>query len=173
MKIKYEYALARAPRTSTFATKDGCSGYAQGERFEVLAKVQKQLGLEPELGAAAMEVRLRRMRAANAMPGCMTAREGGEVAAAAAVLVEGGSHAPGFGTRATDEHGRPNGVAAAKNKLGDHNKKATTQRNNRNSSRCTNPTCKFQLDPLDPRGTVSKHSVARGGSWCIYCFSAT
>ena len=118
--------------------------------------------------------------------GAMTARDGGEVAAGAAALVIAGSHAPGSGTRATDEQGRPNAVAAARQKLGDRSKSATTQRNNRNSNRRTNQTCKFQLAcaevhehttscvrRLDPRGTVSKHSVARGGSWCIYCFSPT
>ena len=174
------------PDSYAFATLDGCTGYKQGVRYEVFAKVQEQLGMRGELDAAAMEKRLGRMRAATGMTGCMTAREGGEVAAAAAALVIAGSHAPGFGTRATDEHGRPNGVAAARAMTCDHNKMATTQRNNRNSNRCTNQTCKFQLAcaevhehtsscglPLDPRGTVSKHSVAHGKSWCIYCFTAT
>ena len=159
-----------------FATEDGCSGYAQGERFAVCAKVQKQLGLEPELGAAAMEVRLRRMRAANAMTGA----EGGEVAAAAAVLVEGGSHAPGFGTLATV--GLPHSAAAAKAAKRDHKKSATTQKNNRNSHRCTNPACKYQsacaekhdhtrlcVKPFDPRGTVHANSSRRGTAWCYYC----
>ncbi len=110
----------------------------------------------------------------------MTARDGGEVAAAAEVLVEGGSHASGFGTLATE--GRPNGVAAAKAAKRDHKKSATTQQNNRNSHRCTNPACKYRsacaedhdhtrlcVKPFDPRGTVHENSSGRGKALCYYC----
>jgi hypothetical protein len=160
----------------TFATINGCSGYAQDARFAVFDKVQKQLGLAPELDAAAMEERLRCMRAATAM----TARDGGGVAAAAAVLVERGTHASGFGTLATK--GFPSGVAAAKTAKRDHKKGATTQKNNRNSHRCTNEACKYRsacaedhqhikscVKPFDPRGTVHGNSLGRGKALCYYC----
>ncbi len=206
-----------------FATIEGCSGYAEGARFAVFDKVQKQLGLAPELDAAAMEERLQRMRAANATLGTMTAREGGEVAAAAAVLVERGSHAPGFGTLATEglpngvaavkcmtareggevaaaakvlveggshapgfgtlaTEGLPNGAAAVKAKKCDHKKMAATQKNNRNSRRCTNLACEYKsacaedhahtrfcVKAFDPRGTVHANSLGRGKAFCYYC----
>jgi hypothetical protein len=53
------------PGSFAFPTTGGCTGFDQSARFAVFAAVQQQLGLKPELDAAAMEGRLERMRAAR------------------------------------------------------------------------------------------------------------
>jgi hypothetical protein len=172
----FAMALPLLADSFAFATRKDCTGFADSARFDVCAKAQELLGVKPELDAAAMEERLRCMRAATAM----TARDGGGVAAAAAVLVERGTHASGFGTLATK--GFPSGVAAAKTAKRDHKKGATTQKNNRNSHRCTNEACKYRsacaedhqhikscVKPFDPRGTVHGNSLGRGKALCYYC----
>ena len=53
------------PDSFAFPTTGGCTGFDQSARFAVFAAVQQQLGLKPELDAAAMEGRLERMRAAR------------------------------------------------------------------------------------------------------------
>ena len=60
-----------------FPTTAGCSGFAQGARFDVCAEVQRLLGLEPELNATAMEERLERMRAGIGALGGATTPGGG------------------------------------------------------------------------------------------------